>query len=180
MESANYICVCGRGCWAQPGLPRTCPQCGVVITLASKQKEQVMDGENEVNGDAVAGDAKPKKTKAAKPKAAAKPKKTKAAKPKAAAKPGGRPKRSNLFPVEHRITMLSDKDGKRYGAGNNPKQKESMAATRFAYYRDGMSVKSFLEKGGQIADLSNDTKKKFIKVAPAPGKAPVEGADATT
>lgn len=128
-----------------------------------------------------AAPAKAKKAKAPKVAKVAKPKKEKAAKPakapkvakaKAEQKPGGRPKRSGQFPADHRITMLSDKDGKRYGSGNNPKREGSMAATRFAFYRDGMSVKSFLEKGGQWADLSNDTLKKFIKVAPAPGKEP--------
>lgn len=69
------------------------------------------------------------------------------------------------------IHMLSDKDGKAYGKDNNPKREGSASAQRFALYKDGMSVKQFVDKGGKLADISWDVSKGFIKIEKAPAKA---------
>ena len=50
----------------------------------------------------------------------------------------------------------------------NPKRAGSAAFDRFALYRTGMKVSTFLEKGGTRADLSWDTARGFISVAKAP------------
>ena len=47
---------------------------------------------------------------------------------------------------------------------DNPKQKGSAAHGRFALYRDGMTVKSFLDAGGSRGDLSWDRGHGFIQV----------------
>ena len=76
--------------------------------------------------------------------------------------------RAREFGDDHVIAMQNDKDGKAYGKDNNPKRAGTNAATAFAKYKDGMTVAAFLKAGGSLADLRNDTTKKFIKVtAPA-------------
>lgn len=86
------------------------------------------------------------KTKPAKaPKAAAAPKPAKEAKP---------PK----FAYDSTIKMLADKAGKAYGKDNNPKRAGSSAAERFAFLKDGMTVKKFCDAVGSetaaMADLA--------------------------
>jgi hypothetical protein len=52
-------------------------------------------------------------------------------------------------------------------AEKNPKREGTAAFDRFALYRSGMKVTTFLEKGGTAADLSYDAKKKYIKLEKA-------------
>lgn len=63
-----------------------------------------------------------------------------------------------------KITMGKDKDGKSYGADNNPKRAGSASATRFAAYKSGMTVEAALAAGITTADLDHDSKKGFISV----------------
>lgn len=60
------------------------------------------------------------------------------------------------------IRLQSDKDGKQYGAENNPKRPGSKAAVRFALYKDGMTVRQALEAGLDPGDLAYDSNKQFI------------------
>lgn len=62
------------------------------------------------------------------------------------------------------IKMLADKDGKPYGADNNPKKVGTATHGRFALYADGLTVKEALEKGLTRSDLSYDAEKKFIEI----------------
>lgn len=87
--------------------------------------------------------------------------------PKAAKAPAEKKVRAREFPDDHVISMQNDKDGKPYGKDNNPKRAGTNAATAFAKYKDGMTVGAFLKAGGSLADLRNDTGKKFIKIAAA-------------
>lgn len=63
-----------------------------------------------------------------------------------------------------KITLLSDKDGKKYGKDHNPKREGSKSHGRFATYKDGLTVKQFLDAGGTTGDLDYDIKKAYIKV----------------
>ena len=47
-------------------------------------------------------------------------------------------------------------------AKENPKRPGTGAAKRFAKYADGITVKTFLRKGGKIEDVRWDRKQKFI------------------
>lgn len=62
------------------------------------------------------------------------------------------------------IKMLADKDGRPYGAENNPKKAGTATHGRFAKYADGMTVKAALEAGLTRGDLSYDKDKKFIDI----------------
>lgn len=62
------------------------------------------------------------------------------------------------------IKLLADKDGKSYGAENNPKKPGTATHGRFAKYVDGMTVKAALEAGLTRGDLSYDKDKKFIDI----------------
>lgn len=66
------------------------------------------------------------------------------------------------------IKLLSDKDGKQFGADHNPKRAGSASALRFANYSDGLTIAELLEKGDSqatvFADLDYDIKKGFIEV----------------
>lgn len=89
---------------------------------------------------------------------------TKAEKPVKAPKP---PKYAN----DDIVRMLSDKDGKQYGADNNPKRSGSATAIRFANYRDGVTVGELLSNGDTqskiFADLDYDQAKGFIEIEKA-------------
>lgn len=50
-------------------------------------------------------------------------------------------------------------------AAENPKRKGSESAKRFAYYKDGMTVGAFVEKGGTLGDVHYDTTHGHIKVS---------------
>ena len=60
------------------------------------------------------------------------------------------------------IRLQADKDGKQYGADNNPKRAGSASAARFACYIDGMTVGQALEAGITAADLAWDQNKGLI------------------
>jgi hypothetical protein len=83
-----------------------------------------------------------------------KPKKAKAAKPKA--KPNGERKPRGAFDPEAKISLL---------VSENPKRKKSKSHTVYALYKDGMSVADFISAGGNYADLRWDVKHKFVRVA---------------
>lgn len=63
--------------------------------------------------------------------------------------------RKSSYAEDAKITILAEK---------NPKREGTNAHARFAMYRSGMLVKTFLEKGGTGADLAWDAKHGFIKV----------------
>lgn len=50
-------------------------------------------------------------------------------------------------------------------AKDNPKRKNSGAAKRFGYYKTGMTVEQFLEKGGTLGDVKWDRDHEFIKLS---------------
>lgn len=66
--------------------------------------------------------------------------------------PGMRP---GAIPDHHIIRLL---------ASSNPKKPGSESHVRFAYYEDGMTVASYIAKGGRRPDLAWDTDKGFIRV----------------
>ena len=47
----------------------------------------------------------------------------------------------------------------------NPKRRKSASFEIFALYRDGMTVKEYLEAGGKRRDLNWDTEKNFIEIS---------------
>ena len=71
------------------------------------------------------------------------------------------------YPLDAKIVMLADQEGKAYSADNNPKRAGSKSADRFASYGSGVTVTAFLAAGGTTADIDNDIKKAFIKVEAA-------------
>lgn len=66
-----------------------------------------------------------------------------------------------------KITLLCDKEGKPYGPDNNPKRPGSATSTRFALYKNGMTVEEAITLGVQSGDLIYDVGKMFIKIDPA-------------
>lgn len=72
--------------------------------------------------------------------------------------------RPSKYPDEAKIRLLADKDGNTYGPKHNPKRAGSASAERFALYKDGMTVKKYVENGGSRADLAWDEHRNFIKV----------------
>jgi hypothetical protein len=73
-------------------------------------------------------------------------------------------KKATPFPDNAKIRMGVDKDGKKYGPKNNPKRAGSASAERFELYKDGMTYKTFREKGGLLEDLRWDSaeNRKFV------------------
>lgn len=63
--------------------------------------------------------------------------------------------RKATFDGDCKITVL---------VSGNPKRAGTAAHDRFGYYRTGMKVSTFIEKGGTHLDLAYDVKKEFIKV----------------
>lgn len=70
------------------------------------------------------------------------------------------------FDLTSKITLLCDKDGKPYGPDNNPKRPGSATSTRFAMYKNGMTVEEAVHLGIQSGDLTYDVGKMFIKIDP--------------
>lgn len=66
------------------------------------------------------------------------------------------------------VRLLSDADGKQYGADHNPKRTGSASYLRFANYVDGITVGELIQKGNSQAvvfgDLDYDTAKGYIEV----------------
>jgi hypothetical protein len=107
----------------------------------------------------------------AKPAAAAKPAADK--KPAAEKKPAA-PKTVAGHPMNAKISLGANKDGKKYGPDNNPKRANSASATRFALYKDGMTITEALAAGLRSDDIGFDSNatRAYIKITdPAPVKA---------
>lgn len=62
------------------------------------------------------------------------------------------------------IKMKADKDGKPYGADNNPKKVGSATHDRFAKYVDGMKVEEALAAGLTRGDLNYDKEHNYIDI----------------
>lgn len=62
------------------------------------------------------------------------------------------------------ITLLADKDGKKYGPENNPKKQGSASADRFAKYVDGQTVAEAKAAGVVNGDFANDTDRGYISI----------------
>lgn len=89
----------------------------------------------------------------------------KAKKEKAKKEEGAAPApKAERFNREHKIRMLSNAEGVKYGASNNPKRAGSSSHDRFALYEDGMTVAAAIEKGVKTEDIAWDVKKGFIEV----------------
>lgn len=69
------------------------------------------------------------------------------------------------YPATSKLKFGADKEGKPYGKDNNPKRPGTATHTRFAGYRDGMTIAQALETGLTEADVAHDLKKGFVKVA---------------
>lgn len=65
------------------------------------------------------------------------------------------------------ISLLSDKEGNKYGPENNPKRVGSSSHGRFASYRDGMTVKEAIEAGLKRDDITWDVNKGYIQLSAA-------------
>lgn len=72
--------------------------------------------------------------------------------------------RSN-YASTSKISFGKDKDGKAYGGENNPKRAGSGAHTRFALYKDGMTIAEAKEVGITAGDINWDAKQGFIKIS---------------
>jgi hypothetical protein len=60
------------------------------------------------------------------------------------------------YPLTNVITLLADKDGKKFGKDNNPKRAGSKAGDRFAKLVDGMTVEAFVKAVGNQAEAFAD------------------------
>lgn len=88
-----------------------------------------------------------------------KPKKTRGA-PKAAKAPKAKAGRVAKFADDSKIEMLVKENPKREGSGSYQ---------RFAHYRNGMLVKTALDKGVTRGDIIWDVEHKFIRIIPKGG-----------
>jgi hypothetical protein len=79
------------------------------------------------------------------------------------------PKREPKYAETAVITLLADKDGKKYGPDHNPKKAGSKSAPRFAKYRDGMTVGEYIKATDGVgrADLEYDVQHNFISIEAA-------------
>lgn len=68
------------------------------------------------------------------------------------------------YPLSAKITLLVDKEGKKYGADNNPKKPGSATHARFANYADGQTVEEAYKAGVAAGDFSYDVGKGFISI----------------
>lgn len=90
---------------------------------------------------------------------------TAASAPAAAAAPA-KPKTVGGFALTAKITLGKNAEGKAYdGKDNNPKRKASKSFEKFAKYKNGMTVQQAVDAGLTGADLSWDTRHKFISIA---------------
>lgn len=94
--------------------------------------------------------------------AAPKTKKVKA--PKAEGEAEAAPAKAARYNPEHKIRLLSNAEGAKYGPENNPKRAGSASHDRFALYSDGMTIAAAVEKGVKTDDLAWDIRKGFIEV----------------
>jgi len=75
------------------------------------------------------------------------------------------PKTLAGLPLTAKITLLADKDGKAYGADNNPKRAGSKSHGTFALYKNGQTLEQAQAAGVTAADIKWDIDHKFISVA---------------
>lgn len=73
------------------------------------------------------------------------------------------PKAARYNP-DHKIRLLSNAEGAKYGPENNPKRAGSASYDRFALYEDGMTIAAAVEKGVKTDDVAWDIRKGFIEV----------------
>lgn len=77
------------------------------------------------------------------------------------------------------VINFGEKDGVAYSPLNNPKRGGSKSAERFGMYRDGMTVREWVEavgsRGLAVADLAYDSNKGFITITHT--SAPAEGGE---
>lgn len=87
-----------------------------------------------------------------------------------AAKPDGKapvektPRKLSGHNPKSTIHFGADKEGKKYGASNNPKREGSASADRFNMYKEGMTIEQALTAGVKTTDILWDLKKGFITV----------------
>ena len=74
--------------------------------------------------------------------------------------------RGPRIPEEAVITLLSDKNGVKYGAENNPKRPGSESAERFTKYADGITVAEAKELGIRVSDVRYDVAHGYISLTP--------------
>lgn len=91
-------------------------------------------------------------------------KEPKAAKEPKAPKERAEPTTMGGYKLEDKITLLADKEGKPYGADNNPKKAGSQTHARFAKYVTGQTVKEAYEAGVAAGDFAYDVSKNFISI----------------
>jgi hypothetical protein len=65
---------------------------------------------------------------------------------------------ADRFPLDATIKVLID---------GNPRREGSETHERFALYRSGMKVGTFIERGGWFGDLRWDVARKHIELVPA-------------
>lgn len=131
-----------------PNNPEELVQLIVRDRKLSIQESKKMEAENPTTEAATEATAAPKAKKAKAPKAEGE-----AAAPKA-----------ERYNREHKIRLLSNAEGVKYGPENNPKRAGSASHDRFAMYEDGMTIGAAIEKGVKTDDIAWDTKKGFIEV----------------
>lgn len=68
------------------------------------------------------------------------------------------------FPLTAKITLLVDANGTPYGPDNNPKRVGSATHTKFAQYKNGMTVGEAALAGLMAADIKYDVEKNFISI----------------
>lgn len=77
--------------------------------------------------------------------------------PKTKAPPAPRePRKVAGFEKTAKITIVAEE---------NPKRKGTGAHIRFAKYRNGMTIQSYLDAGGTTGDVNWDLEKGYIKIA---------------
>jgi hypothetical protein len=74
------------------------------------------------------------------------------------------PKSVGGYPLNGKITLLCDKDGKPYGKDNNPKRPGSATHARFESYANGQTVEQAYKAGVAAGDFAYDVNKQFIKI----------------
>lgn len=91
-------------------------------------------------------------------------KEPKAAKEPKAPKERAEPTTMGGYKLTDTITLLADKEGKPYGADNNPKKAGSQTHARFAKYVTGQTVKDAYDAGVAAGDFAYDVSKNFISI----------------
>lgn len=130
-----------------------------IVTLIVRDRKLSIEESRQMTEENLnpAAPAMPEGKKPKAPKAPKEPKEPK--EPKA-------PKASK-YPENAVIRLLNDKEGKKYGADNNPKRPGSASHERFSKYVDGMTVKEAHDAGVKTEDFAWDADKGFIEIVAA-------------